>query len=94
MIHGQLMHPQGRTRTDGSCLLGMMLACAFTSVPSHTAESAVTATLVTPASSQAVERGLSLLSDQQLDDGPFGTNGSERNVAVFSFGGTAFLASG
>ncbi|MGI9429656.1 MAG: prenyltransferase/squalene oxidase repeat-containing protein, partial [Bythopirellula sp.] len=72
----------------------MMLACAFTSVPSHAAESAVTATLVTPASSHAVERGLSLLSDRQLDDGSFGTTGYERNVAVCSLGGMAFLASG
>lgn len=51
-------------------------------------------TLVTPATTQAVDQGLAFLKSQQLEDGSFGTSGYTRNVAVCALGGMAYLASG
>lgn len=50
--------------------------------------------LITPKTTQAIDRGLTFLADRQLEDGSFGTSGYARNVAVCSLGGMAFLSSG
>ncbi|NOY30367.1 MAG: terpene cyclase/mutase family protein [Planctomycetes bacterium] len=50
--------------------------------------------LITPKTTQAIDRGLTFLADQQLEDGSFGTSGYARNVAVCSLSGMAFLSSG
>ena len=89
MTQLQLAHP-----LRSSYLLAIRLACAFTCARCSAVETAVTETLITPASIQAVESGLSFLRDRQLEDGSFGTSGYARNVAVCSLGGMAFLASG
>jgi hypothetical protein len=57
-------------------------------------EALAAATLITPATMQAVDDGLNFLTEHQLDDGSFGTSGYARNVAVCGLGGMAFLASG
>ncbi len=51
-------------------------------------------TLITPATTQAVDRGLAFLTDHQLDDGSFGTSGYPRNVAICGLSGLAYLANG
>ncbi|MEM8946528.1 MAG: prenyltransferase/squalene oxidase repeat-containing protein [Planctomycetota bacterium] len=58
------------------------------------AEGDALAKLMTPATNQAIERGLDYLVARQLDDGSFGTSGYPRNVAVCALGGMAFLANG
>jgi len=50
--------------------------------------------LITPEAAQAIDRGLTFLADQQLEDGSFDTSGYARNVAVCGLSGMAFLASG
>lgn len=50
--------------------------------------------LVSPETTQAIEQGLSFLTERQLEDGSFGASGYARNVAVCALGGMAFLASG
>ena len=50
--------------------------------------------LITTEATQAIERGLKYLADQQTAEGSFGTSGYARNVAVCGLGGLAFLASG
>jgi len=52
------------------------------------------ADVVTPETSEAVERGLAYLAEQQLEDGSFGTSGNARNVAIVGLAGMAFLAAG
>ena len=49
---------------------------------------------ITTEASQSIERGLTYLSERQLEDGSFGTSGYARNVAVCALGGMAYLASG
>lgn len=49
---------------------------------------------VTPATQQAIDRGLAWLAKRQTEDGAFGTAGYPKNVAVCSLAGLAFLASG
>ena len=49
---------------------------------------------VTPEAQRAVERGLSFISQQQHDDGSFGSSGYSRDVAVCGLAGMAFLGSG
>lgn len=94
MNHLQLAHLRWRAGTRGRCLFSLVLACAYAGEPSRAAESLTAAQLITPAAAGAVERGLSLLSERQLEDGSFGTSGYARNVAVCSLGGMAFLANG
>jgi squalene cyclase len=50
--------------------------------------------LITPATQQAINRGLSLLASRQQDDGSFGSGGYSRNVAVCGLAGLAFMAGG
>jgi prenyltransferase beta subunit len=54
--------------------------------------------LLTPATEQAVERGLAWLARRQVqsgrDEGAFGHGGYQGGVAVASLGGLAFMASG
>jgi len=50
--------------------------------------------LITDETTQAAQRGLTYLVEQQREDGSFGTSGYKRNVAVSALGGMAWLASG
>jgi len=52
------------------------------------------ATLITPATTEAVDQGLAFLTQRQLEDGSFGTSGYPRNVAVCGLSGLAYLANG
>jgi hypothetical protein len=52
------------------------------------------AALITPATEEAITRGLEYLSDRQLEDGSFGTTGNGQNVAIVGLAGIAFLAQG
>ena len=49
---------------------------------------------ITTETSESIQRGLTYLVEQQLEDGSFGTSGYSRNVAVCALGGMAWLASG
>lgn len=62
--------------------------------PAHAVENSPHATLITPAATEAANKGLAFLAARQLEDGSFGTSGYARNVAVCGLGGMAFLASG
>jgi hypothetical protein len=64
--------------------LGQNLFAAETELPD----------LQTPASNQAVDRGLKYLATRQQADGSFGSGGYIRNTGVSALGGMAFLASG
>ncbi|MGH7202559.1 MAG: prenyltransferase/squalene oxidase repeat-containing protein, partial [Planctomycetaceae bacterium] len=51
--------------------------------------------LITPATQQAIDRGLEFLARRQHDDGSFGSRGMyQRNVAVTSLCAMAFLSAG
>lgn len=50
--------------------------------------------LLTPATLQAIERGLAFLAGRQQEDGSFGTSGYSRNVAIAALAGMAFMSSG
>jgi len=50
--------------------------------------------MMTPAAAGAIERGLSLLSGRQDDDGSFRSGGYSRNVAICALAGMAFMAGG
>ncbi len=52
------------------------------------------AELITPATVQAVKRGLDYLVGRQQPDGSFGSGGNGTNVAVCGLAGMAFIASG
>lgn len=58
------------------------------------AEAVPLATVMTPAATDAIDRGLTFLTNQQLEDGSFGTRGYARNVAICGLSGMAFLSSG
>lgn len=64
------------------------------SLPARAAEPSSLATLITPAATQAVDKGLAFLVERQLEVGSFGTSGYARNVAVCGLSGMAFLANG
>ncbi|MBS0210987.1 MAG: terpene cyclase/mutase family protein [Planctomycetes bacterium] len=71
-------------------LLGIAAqARAFDEDPERTAVE-----FVTPETERAVERGLSFLAKQQLEDGSFGNGGYSKDVAVCGLAGMAFMASG
>lgn len=65
-----------------------------TALPVVAQESPTAAPLVTAEATEAVQRGLQFLANQQLEDGSFGTTGYSRNVAVCALAGLAFQASG
>ncbi len=67
----------------------LILVCSFSTT--HADEPT---NLVTSATTQAIDQGLAFLTDQQLEDGSFGTSGYARNVAVCGLSGMALLASG
>jgi hypothetical protein len=50
--------------------------------------------LITPAASEAAQRGLKLLAQRQDEDGSFRSGGYSRNVAVGALAGMAFMAGG
>jgi len=50
--------------------------------------------LITPATRQAIDRGLAWLAARQQEDGSFGTVSYSRNAAVCALAGMAFMASG
>lgn len=50
--------------------------------------------LVTPATDEAIDRGLRYLAQEQDEDGSFGSIGYGRNAAVVGLGGIAMLGSG
>lgn len=52
------------------------------------------AELITPATQQAIDRGLLFLARQQQDDGAFGSGGYRRNTAVCSLVAMAWMAGG
>lgn len=64
------------------------LACAQAN-PEKTA-----ASMLTPTTQRAIDRGLSFLATQQHKDGAFGSGGYSRNVAVCALGGMAFMSAG
>ena len=53
-----------------------------------------TATLVTPATDEAIERGLAYLASRQKSDGSFLSNGFGSNAGVVALAGLAFLSEG
>ncbi len=50
--------------------------------------------LIAPATRKAIEAGLKFLSDEQHEDGSFGTGAYKGNVGVTSLAGLAFFAAG
>ena len=52
------------------------------------------ATMITPATQQAIDSGLAYLAARQRDDGSLGSGIHAGNVAVCSLGGLAFMCSG
>lgn len=52
------------------------------------------AQLITPATQEAIDRGLAWLASRQEEDGSFTGSGYARNVAVVSLAGMAFLSGG
>jgi hypothetical protein len=76
-------------------ILALLTAAALFPVSACAQDSAFSqAGLVTPEANVAIERGLTYLAEQQLDDGSFATTGNGRNVAVVGLAGMAFLAAG
>lgn len=68
--------------------------CQVGAAIAESAEEETPKDLVTPETKAAVQRGLTFLAEQQLEDGSFGTSGYSRNVAVCALAGLAFQASG
>jgi len=52
------------------------------------------AEMLTPKTTEAIQKGLDFLAAHQHDDGAFGAGGYGRNVAVCALGGMAFIGSG
>ncbi len=50
--------------------------------------------MITPATQEAIDAGLAYLSNQQAQDGSFGTGPHAGNVAITALGGLAFMAGG
>ena len=50
--------------------------------------------MITPATQEAIERGLSFLAERQHEDGTFGTGGHRNNVAICGLAGLAFISAG
>ncbi|NOZ41416.1 MAG: terpene cyclase/mutase family protein [Planctomycetes bacterium] len=75
-------------------LLTLSVVFCYTALLARAAEPLAPTTLITPAATQAADKGLKFLSERQLEDGSFGTSGYARNVAVCGLGGMAFLANG
>src|SRR5687767_903284 len=50
--------------------------------------------LITPETQAAIDRGLTFLAGQQLDDGAFGAGGYARDVAICALAGMAFMSGG
>ena len=86
-------------RTSYSCPIAVLLA-GLLIVPMQTAGSEEVsipgsqAHLLTAEAERSIDQGLEFLTQQQLEDGSFGTSGYARNVAVCGLAGMAFLASG
>src|SRR5262245_1550300 len=52
------------------------------------------ANMITPATQEAIDRGLKFLADRQNVDGSFGSGQHQGNVAITSLAGLAFMAGG
>ena len=74
--------------------LAIFFVVGFAVFTARAAEPRSPSALITPAATQAANRGLQFLAERQLDDGSFGTSGYSRNVAVCGLSGMAFLANG
>lgn len=75
----------------GGCLVGAVLptATAGEANPETTAPQ-----MLTPATEQAIQRGLAFLVQSQAEDGSWGTGPYRGNTAVTALAGLAFLCSG
>jgi prenyltransferase beta subunit len=76
----------------------MLFGCGLPSFAQRNASTSIETSgreMITPATQQAIERGLAVLAAKQHRDGSFGSESRyKRNVAVASLAGMAFLSAG
>jgi hypothetical protein len=88
------MSPLDRRTFLTQSLAGGLAAGALPGIVRCQDPEKLAAEMMTPATLQAIDRGLAFLASQQQDDGSFGTSGYARNVAVAALAGMAFMSAG
>jgi hypothetical protein len=76
-------------------LMGPLIAGLFLQAPAQEGgDAALSRGMITPATQEAIDTGLAFLARQQLEDGSWGTNTYQGNVAVTSLCALSFMAGG